>query len=142
MKMKRAFFLFSPIFIAMAAIAVAEEKSQTRQPAASSAVAEKKPSPSLTNPLSGTNLHVIGYLETRGRTITIKSGPEGTIYTVKTSDGKILCENVSAAQLRAQAPDLHDFIKTGIASDNHEKGDARVRPAKFDARILIHTSFR
>lgn len=65
--------------------------------------------------------HVIGYLETRDRVITIKSGPKGTVYSVATKDGKILHENLSAEQLKAQAPEIHDFIKTGVGRD------ARVR---------------
>jgi hypothetical protein len=71
--------------------------------------------------------HVIGYLEKRDRVITIKSGPKGTVYSVATKDGKTLFENVSSEQLKAQAPELHDLIKTGVA------GDARVRPSKIDA---------
>ena len=65
--------------------------------------------------------HVIGYLETRDRVITIKSGPKGTVYSVATKDGKVLHENLSAELLKAKAPEIHDFIKTGVG------GDARVR---------------
>lgn len=51
----------------------------------------------------GDPLAVIGYLEQRDRVITIKSGPNGPVYTVATKDGKVLIENLSAEQLKAQA---------------------------------------
>ena len=71
---------------------------------------------------------VIGYLEKRDRVITIKSGPRGPVYSVATKEGKILHENLSAEQLKAQAPELHELIKTGVA------GDARMRGSRMDAR--------
>ena len=75
---------------------------------------------------------VIGYLEKRDRVITIKSGPRGPVYTVADRNGKVLFENVSAEQLKAQAPEIHNLIKTGVA-------DARTRPisaaVRSDARF-------
>ena len=70
---------------------------------------------------------VIGYIEKRDRTITIKAGPKGPLYSVKTLAGKLLCENVSAEQLRAQAPELNEFLKGAIADSSSGKADARVR---------------
>ena len=61
---------------------------------------------------------VIGYLEGRGRVITIKSSPHGTVYTVATTDGKVLHENLSAEQLRAKAPELQDLVNRGVAKGN------------------------
>ena len=60
---------------------------------------------------------VIGYLEKRDCVITIKSSPDGTIYSIATKDGKILHENVSAEQLKAKAPELYQAVKTGLATD-------------------------
>jgi L-ascorbate metabolism protein UlaG (beta-lactamase superfamily) len=62
-------------------------------------------------------LTVIGYLEKNDRVITIKSGPQGPLYSVKTKDGKVLFEDVSAEQLKAQSPEIHDLLKTGLAND-------------------------
>jgi hypothetical protein len=78
---------------------------------------------------STTDAHyaVIGYLEKRGRVITIKAGPQGPVYSVATTGGKVLFENLPAEQLKAQAPELHDLIKTGVA------GDATLRNSKVDA---------
>ncbi len=70
---------------------------------------------------------VIGYLEKRDRVITIKSGPRGPVYSVATRGGKVLFENVSAEQLKAQAPEIHQLIKTGVA-------DGRVRPVSSAIR--------
>ena len=69
----------------------------------------------------GEPLTVIGYLEKRDQVITIKSGPRGPVYSVTRKNGQILFENLTAEQLQAQAPEVLDFIKTGMA------GDARVR---------------
>ena len=77
---------------------------------------------------------VIGYLEKRDRTITIKAGPKGPLYTVKTSTGKILFENVPAEQLRAQAPELGEFLKTAVAGSSGARTDARLR-VTVDARM-------
>ena len=72
---------------------------------------------------------VIGYLEKRDRVITIKAGPQGPVYSVATKEGKVLHEDLSAEQLKAQAPELHELIKTGVA------GDARMRSSKTDASL-------
>src|SRR5262249_10562998 len=77
---------------------------------------------------------VIGYLEKQDRTITIKAGPKGPLYSVKTAGGKVLCENLSAEQLRAQAPELSEFLKTAVAGTPGAKADARLRVTD-DARI-------
>jgi len=75
------------------------------------------------------HLAVIGHLEKRDRVITIKSGPKGAVYGVATKDGTVLFENLSAEQLKAQAPEIHELIKTGVA------GDARVRKSNIDASL-------
>jgi len=60
---------------------------------------------------------VIGYLEKRDCVITIKTSARGPVYSVATKDGKVLFENVSAEQLKAQALEIHDLIKTGVVGD-------------------------
>jgi hypothetical protein len=75
------------------------------------------------------NYVVVGYLEKNDRVITIKAGPEGPVYSVATREGKVLHENLSAEQLKAQAPELHELIKTGVA------GDTRMRSSKTDASL-------
>jgi hypothetical protein len=72
---------------------------------------------------------VIGYLEKREWVITIKEGPRGPVYSVATKSGRIVHENLSAEQLKAQLPELHELIKTGVAED------AGMRSSKFDASV-------
>ena len=58
---------------------------------------------------------VIGHLEHRDRIVTIKSGDTGTVYSVTNKDGKTLYENLTAEQLKAQSPEIHDFIEAATA---------------------------
>jgi hypothetical protein len=66
----------------------------------------------------------ICYLEQRDRTITVKAGPKGPVYSVKSADGKVLYENLSIEQLSAQAPKLGEFLKTAVAGAPGAKTDA------------------
>jgi hypothetical protein len=108
---------------------VAQEKTQRESAPKTST--EPKASVVSTNKTSARETYtVIGYLEKRDRVITIKSGPKGAVYSVATKSGKVLLENVTAEQLRAQAPEIHQLIKTGYA------GDARIKASAIrDASI-------
>ncbi|MEY2427831.1 MAG: hypothetical protein QOJ40_716 [Verrucomicrobiota bacterium] len=77
---------------------------------------------------------IIGYIEKRDRTITIKAGPKGTLYSVRSADGKTMLENLSAEQLHAKAPELDEFIKSAVVGNSAPTADARVRVNKIDAR--------
>jgi hypothetical protein len=77
---------------------------------------------------------VIGYLEKQDRTITIKSGPNSALYSVRTADGKALLENVTLEQVRAQAPELHEFLKSAVAGRATGKADASLR-IRFNSSI-------
>jgi hypothetical protein len=74
---------------------------------------------------------IVGYLEKRDRVITIKSGPRGPVYSVATKDGRVLFENLSPGQLKAQVPEIHEFIKSAVA------GDSSGRHGTADARLWI-----
>ena len=126
MKTKRTVLVMSLIVVGLTGLTFSQEKS--RRDSTSKPVAEKAPGsvPGSTNLNTG-GYPVIGHIEKRDRTITIKAGPKGSVYTVKNADGKFLFENLSAEQLRAQAPDLQEFIKTAVASDSGVS-DARIRP--------------
>jgi hypothetical protein len=96
-----------------------------------------------TNKTTVPDFPIIGHIEKQDRTITIKSGPNGTIYSVKSTDGKVLCNNVTLDQLRAKSPGLQDFVKTAVAGNlsNGASADSRIRvtdggaPTKADRRI-------
>ena len=108
---------------------VAQEKTQ-RESAPKTSAEPKAAAVSTTKAAERETYTVIGYLEKRDRVITIKSGPKGAVYTVATKAGKVLLENVTSEQLRAQAPEVHQLIKTGYA------GDARVKSSAIrDASI-------
>jgi hypothetical protein len=81
------------------------------------------------------NLPVICHLERRDTVITVKAGPSGPIYLVKTKAGKILHQDLTEEQLRAQAPEIHAFVKTALAGRSEKPGvviDASLgrRPAR------------
>jgi hypothetical protein len=134
MKTNQAIWLSAVTLLAIGAFVWAGEKPiQTIAPkGADSQGAHISSFP--TKPAQPDAFPVIGYLEKRDRTITIKAGPKGPLYSVKTSTGKVLFENISAEQLRAQAPDLGEFLKTAVAGSPGAKTDARLR-VTADARI-------
>src|SRR5437867_596779 len=104
MKTRWKVLLGDLLLVGLVGLVLAEEKPAQNVPAkpaspqkaqaAASTVSVVAPSP---------DFPVIGYLEKRDRTITIKSGPDGPLYSVKTRDGKVLFENLSGEQLRAKA---------------------------------------
>src|SRR5437899_1000741 len=86
-------------------------KAQSSKLAPDAATAQKDEiKPAAADPSA--SLPVVGHLETRGKRITIKAGPNGPVYFVKSKDGKVLAKDLTLEQLKAQAPDLHEFIKT------------------------------
>ena len=85
----------------------------------------QKGSPAAENGAAATNSTTICYLEKQDCTIAVKAGPNGTVYSVKKANGKTLCENVTLDQLRAQAPELHQFIKSALALSD-KNADARL----------------
>jgi hypothetical protein len=126
--------------IGLVGIAQSEEQkpaaTPAKSPAAPAAAPAKTNAPSATSsaattkPAAPEQYIVIGYLEKRdGTTITIKSGPHGAAYSVAAKDGKVLFENLSSEQLRAKAPEIHEFIKSAVATD------AGSKPAKKDGRL-------
>jgi hypothetical protein len=115
--------LAKPAVAATAAPAKTNAAPVTSSPAVSSISTAK--------PAAKEQYIVIGYLEKRdGTVITIKSGPQGPAYSVASKDGKVLFDNLSSEQLRAKAPEIHEFIKSGVAIDSDAKS------AKKDARLL------
>jgi len=121
--------LFASATLAVGAgLLFSQEKSSPTTPS-KPASPDKKSAGSATNKVATSDFPIIGYIEKRDRTITIKSGPKETIYSVKTADGKLLCNNLTLAQLRAQSPELHEFVKTAVAGNisNGASGDSRLR---------------
>ncbi len=114
----------------LAGLLMAQEKPRSNAPAPAAAK-EKATSLANTNRTTAAEFPVIGYIEKRDRTITIMAGPKGAVYSVKTAAGKVLCDKVSLDQLRVQAPELHQFIKSAMAANSGKGGgviDASMRP--------------
>ena len=134
MKTSRKIWIADLILIALIGVALAQEKPVQSLAAPKSANPQPKLVPAqekaaFSSSGSTSDLRVVGYIEKRDRTITIKAGPKGPVYSVKTAEGKVLFENVSGEQLRAQAPELHEFIKNAVAGSDGKK------KIKADARI-------
>lgn len=111
--MKKRVIILSAFF-GCAALALADD---VKQGPASSASNVSAASATKAGTADKESYPVIGYLEKRNCVITIKSSPHGTVYSVATKEGKVLHENVSAEQLKAQAPEIYEVIKTGNAND-------------------------
>ncbi len=109
---------------------MSQEKSPPRKSAKANLAREAQPSVPAASVKSAADLPVVGYIEKQDRTIIIKAGPKGPVYSVKTADGKVLYENLSREQLTAQAPELGEFLKTAVAGNSGKKGvvvDASIR---------------
>lgn len=49
--------------------------------------------------------------------VTISSSPQGVLFTVRTSSGELVDEDLTEAQLLAGHPKLYDHIRASYASD-------------------------
>ena len=67
------------------------------------------------NTMQESNVPVIGHLKTRDKLITIRTGSDGPLYTVKSKDGTVLAVNLPAEDLYAMFPELKDLMERGIA---------------------------
>lgn len=127
MRTTQTIFLGVVVLVAVAGLALSQDKSpQSTRPKLTTTNETQTAAPAKSIKAAD-DFPVIGYLEKRDRTITIKAGPKGPLYSVKTADGKVLCENLSGDRLRAQAPEVAEFLKTAVAGAGGTKADARVR---------------
>src|SRR2546427_209312 len=115
MKLKWKIMASALLPVGLVGLVLAEEKPVQKAPAKPVSSQKASTAVSSATPAAASDFLVIGYLEKRDRTITIKSGPKGPVYSVKAADGKLLFENLSAEELRAKAPELHEFIKSAVA---------------------------
>ena len=131
MKAKELLLFGCTSLVALAVCALAGDKpAQTKQAQSATTHAQR---PAVTVTMPAPDSPVIGFLEKRGQTITIKAGPKGPVYSAKSTDGKTLFENLSLEQLRAQAPEIHELIKTAVAGASGKPGvvlDAGLRPTR------------
>ena len=136
MKTTRTVLVSGVIFVALAGLALSEDKPAQSVPAKPAAAQKVRAPAPETKATQSAELPVIGFLEQRDRTITIKAGEKGTVYSVKTKDGKVLYEDIPTDQLRAKAPELHEFLNGAVAGTSAVGSDGKARPNQ-DARILL-----
>ena len=63
-------------------------------------------------------LPVIIHLEKRNEVVTIMSGQEGILYTVRTKDGRTLAQDLSEQELQTKLPDIYNSLKKSYAGCN------------------------
>ena len=59
----------------------------------------------------------IVHLAFRDHVVTITSSPQGPRYSVRTTSGTLLSEDLTDDQLLAEHPKLHSHIRSSVASD-------------------------
>jgi hypothetical protein len=59
----------------------------------------------------------IAHLAFRDQIVTISSSPRGLRYSVRTTSGKLISEDLTEDQLLAAHPKLHSHIRSSQASD-------------------------
>ncbi len=89
----------------------------------------------------------IGHLKTKGKLVTIRTGPDGALHTVHDADGAILAEDLSAAQLLFRYPELSRVVEQGIADwagmdlpSSIMEVDVDIAPATTYRTTIIHRS--
>ena len=71
---------------------------------------------------------VICYLQSRNNIVTISSGPDGNVYTVRTKDGKTMAAKLNEADFQEKYPALYQQIKSSVAgNDATLRIDSRIR---------------
>ena len=128
--------LFSGVVLAgVAGLGLSEDKSlpQRTRPKLTGPQVTQAPAPGK-SVKAAADFPVICYVEQRDRTITVKAGPKGPVYSVKAANGRVLYDNLSIEQLSAEAPKLGEFLKTAVVGAPTAKADARLR-IRFDAMV-------
>ena len=58
---------------------------------------------------------VLGYLDTKDYRITITSGSQAPLYTVRDAHGAVLARDLSQLELSMRFPELQQVVETGMA---------------------------
>ncbi len=66
---------------------------------------------------------VVGYLTMRGHVLTLFSSPGGTLYTVRTHEGRVLLSKATEFELAARLPRIHTQIRSLVAGSSSGNGD-------------------
>lgn len=60
---------------------------------------------------------VMGEIESDPRTVHVRQGKNGPLYTVTTRSGKTLAKDQTLEEIRAKDPGLHDLVKKAAPSE-------------------------
>ncbi len=135
MRTNQALLIGGIISVAVAGLALSQDKAPPQRPPSKFTSPHEAQIPAPGKSVKApADYPVICYLEQRDRTITVKAGPKGAVYSVKSADGKVLYDNLSIEQLSAQAPKLGEFLKTAVAGAPGAKTDAMLH-INADARV-------
>ncbi len=66
---------------------------------------------------------VVGYLALRDHVLTLFSSPGGTLYTVRTREGRVLLSKATEFELAARLPRIHTQIRSLTAGSSSGTGD-------------------
>jgi hypothetical protein len=58
---------------------------------------------------------VIGHLKTRDQVISITTGPDGPLYTIRSKEGQEIAIHLTKEELATRFPDLHEKIEKSMA---------------------------
>ncbi len=75
-----------------------------------------------TNAVYGEGALTTGTLKTKEHLIAIHYGSEGTLYSVKTLNGKLIESKISEKELISKLPYLEAILERGIADDASTNG--------------------
>ncbi len=130
MRARLLFVIGAASLVAVAGLALAQDKTVPRTKPKLAAPHEAPAAAPAANAKAAAEYSVIGYLERNSHSITMKAGPNGPVYSVKTAAGKVVCENLPVEQLQTQAPEIAEFLKTAQANPAGGKADARLEPRR------------
>jgi hypothetical protein len=60
----------------------------------------------------------MGYLQTRDKIVMISRGAKGSLYTVKSKDGKVLSSKINERDFEDKYPVLFRQVKNGLAGND------------------------
>jgi len=65
---------------------------------------------------------VITTIKKKDRTLVVKTGPQGPLYTVLDKKGNAVVSDISETDLAKKDPELHKWVKSAIAGNSKAQG--------------------
>jgi hypothetical protein len=80
----------------------------------------------------------IGQLKTKDKLITIRTGHDGPLYSVKSNDGKVLAVDITSSELSAEFPELKEVVERSLADWAGLDQKYRQGPNQIDGESSVH----